>query len=158
MKLGDWLDERRIARSGAALDEPVRAARAATSSARRCSARAAGADRRAAGQLLLAVDDDAWASVAYLQQEVTLGWFIRGLHSAGASAMVVLLGLHLLQVTMWGAYRSRASSTGARPGADGAGAGFALTGYLLPWDQKGYWATQVATSLARRDAARRCLR
>jgi ubiquinol-cytochrome c reductase cytochrome b subunit len=90
----------------------------------------------------------AWASVAYLQQEVTLGWLIRGLHSAGASLMVLLLGMHLLQVTVWGAYRRPREVTwwlGLL--MLGLVLAFALTGYLLPWDQKGYWATQVATSL-----------
>src|SRR5207245_1930581 len=37
----------------------------------------------------------AWAAVAYIQQEVTLGWFIRGLHSAGASMTVALVALHV---------------------------------------------------------------
>ena len=33
---------------------------------------------------------DSWASVAYIQDQVTLGWFVRGLHSYGASAMVMI--------------------------------------------------------------------
>src|SRR5215475_192131 len=37
----------------------------------------------------------AWASVAFIQDQLTLGWFVRGLHSMGASAMVVLTGIHL---------------------------------------------------------------
>src|SRR5262249_49488370 len=45
-----------------------------------------------------------WGAVAYIQQEVTLGWFIRGLHSAGASLTVVLLGLHLVQAIASGSY------------------------------------------------------
>ncbi len=48
---------------------------------------------------------DAWASVAYIQDQVTLGWFIRGLHSQGASAMVLVAGMHLLQVAVYGAYK-----------------------------------------------------
>jgi ubiquinol-cytochrome c reductase cytochrome b subunit len=91
---------------------------------------------------------DAWASVAYVQTQVTLGWFIRGLHSSGASAMVVVVCLHLLQVTLWGAYRKpRELNWWVGLVMMGCLFGFALTGYLLPWDQKGYWATQVATSL-----------
>jgi len=90
----------------------------------------------------------AWASVAYVQREITWGWLVRGLHASGASAMVILCALHLLQVTVWGAYR--------RPREVNWWIGlllmlalfaFALTGYLLPWDQRGYWATQVATGL-----------
>jgi ubiquinol-cytochrome c reductase cytochrome b subunit len=90
----------------------------------------------------------AWAAVAYIQQEVTLGWFIRGLHSAGASMTVTLLGLHLLQSVTSGAY-ARALLRNWLLGLVllVLVLAFALTGYLLPWDQKGYWATQVATSL-----------
>ena len=48
---------------------------------------------------------DAWASVAYIQDQVTLGWFVRGLHHHGASAMVIVAGLHLLQTAVYGAYK-----------------------------------------------------
>src|SRR5262245_55801679 len=85
----------------------------------------------------------AWAAVAYIQQEVTLGWLIRGLHSTGASMMVALLGAHLVQVTLWGAYRApREVNWWLGLVMLGLTLAFALTGYLLPWDQKGYWATQ----------------
>jgi ubiquinol-cytochrome c reductase cytochrome b subunit len=91
---------------------------------------------------------DAWASLAYLQNEVTLGWLIRGLHSSGASAMVILTALHLMQVTVWGAYKwPRELNWWIGLAMMALLFAFALTGYLLPWDQKGYWATQVATSL-----------
>jgi ubiquinol-cytochrome c reductase cytochrome b subunit len=90
----------------------------------------------------------AWAAVAYIQQEVTLGWLVRGLHSTGASMAVALLGAHLLQVIAWGAYRApREVTFWLGLAMLGVTLAFALTGYLLPWDQKGYWATQVATSL-----------
>jgi ubiquinol-cytochrome c reductase cytochrome b subunit len=90
----------------------------------------------------------AWAAVAYIQQEVSYGWLVRGLHSAGASMIVVLLLAHLVQTIWRGAHATE-------PRANwwlglallGIVLTFALTGYLLPWDQKGYWATQVATSL-----------
>jgi ubiquinol-cytochrome c reductase cytochrome b subunit len=91
---------------------------------------------------------DAWASVAYIQNEVTLGWFIRGLHSHGASAMVIVAGVHLLQVAVYGAYK-RPREVNWLIGIVMLGLilAFALTGYLLPWDQKGYWATKVATGI-----------
>ena len=90
----------------------------------------------------------AWAAVAYIQEEVTLGWFIRGLHSVGASMTVALVGLHLVQSVASGAYaRALPRNWLLGLGAAGLVLAFALTGYLLPWDQKGYWATQVATSL-----------
>ncbi|RMG10826.1 MAG: cytochrome bc complex cytochrome b subunit [Deltaproteobacteria bacterium] len=90
----------------------------------------------------------AWGSVYYVQEKVTLGWLVRGLHHWGASAMVVLLGLHLLQVFIWGAYKKPRElnwMTGALLLV--VTLAFSLTGYLLPWDQKGYWATSVVTSI-----------
>lgn len=91
---------------------------------------------------------DAWASTAYLNDQVAYGWFLRGLHHHGSSAMVVVVLLHLLQVVWAGAYRKPREVnwwTGLVMG--GLVLAFALTGYLLPWDQKGYWATQVATGI-----------
>ena len=91
---------------------------------------------------------DAWASTAYLNDQVTAGWFLRGLHHHGSSAMVVVVILHLLQVVWAGAYRAPREVnwwTGLAMG--GLVLAFALTGYLLPWDQKGFWATQVATGI-----------
>ena len=55
----------------------------------------------------------AWASTAFIQDTLTLGWFVRGLHSFGSSAMLVVAGLHLLQVVLFGAYRRRARPTGS---------------------------------------------
>ena len=62
--------------------------------------------------------------------------------------MVVLTGLHMLRVILFGAYKFPREVTWF------TGVflllvvmAFGFTGYLLPWDQKGYWATQVATSI-----------
>lgn len=91
---------------------------------------------------------DAWASTAYLNDQVTYGWFLRGLHHHGSSAMVVVVVLHLLQVVWAGAYRKpREVNWWSGLAMGGLVLAFALTGYLLPWDQKGYWATQVATGI-----------
>ena len=90
----------------------------------------------------------AWASVAFIQDQLALGWFVRGLHSTGASAMVIMTVLHLAQVLIYGAYRApREMNWIVGVSMLGLVLAFALTGYLLPWDQKGYWATQVATSI-----------
>jgi ubiquinol-cytochrome c reductase cytochrome b subunit len=63
--------------------------------------------------------------------------------------MVVLLGLHMLQVVIAGAQLPpREINWWLGLALMGAILGLSLTGYLLPWDQKGYWATQVATSIA----------
>jgi ubiquinol-cytochrome c reductase cytochrome b subunit len=92
---------------------------------------------------------DAWGSVAYIQDEVALGWLVRGLHHHGASAMVVVAGLHLVQTAVWGAYkRPRELNWITGVVLLALLLAFALTGYLLPWDQTGYWATKVATGIA----------
>src|SRR5665811_2028898 len=48
---------------------------------------------------------DAYDSVRYITNTVTLGWLIRGLHHWGASAMVVLAVAHMLRVIVYGAYK-----------------------------------------------------
>jgi ubiquinol-cytochrome c reductase cytochrome b subunit len=90
----------------------------------------------------------AWASVAFIQDQMTLGWFVRGLHSFGSSALIVIAGLHLLQVLLFGAYR-RPRELNWMVGLVmfGVVAVFALSGYLLPWDQKGYWAKLVEATI-----------
>ena len=50
----------------------------------------------------------AWESVNYLQNDVSGGWLLRGLHHYTAQILPVLLALHLMQVVMDGAYRRRA--------------------------------------------------
>jgi len=90
----------------------------------------------------------AWASTAYLNDQVAGGWFLRGLHHHGSSAMVIVTVFHLLQVVWAGAYRKpREVNWWSGLAMAGLVLAFALTGYLLPWDQKGYWATQVATGI-----------
>jgi ubiquinol-cytochrome c reductase cytochrome b subunit len=77
------------------------------------------------------------------------GWLIRGLHHFGSQAMVVLLGVHMLQVVIAGAHLPpREVNWWLGLCLLGCVLVLSLTGYLLPWDQKGYWATQVATNIA----------
>ena len=90
----------------------------------------------------------AWGSVFFISQSMWMGWFIRGIHHFGSQAMVVLLALHLLQVLIAGAYRApREVNWWFGMALLFLTLGFSLTGYLLPWDQKGYWATKVATNI-----------
>jgi quinol-cytochrome oxidoreductase complex cytochrome b subunit/mono/diheme cytochrome c family protein len=94
-------------------------------------------------------DSTAWGSVYFIQYEMDFGWFIRGLHHFGSQTMVVLLGLHMLQVVIAGAHLPpREINWWLGLGLLGIVLGLSLTGYLLPWDQKGYWATQVATNIS----------
>jgi len=91
----------------------------------------------------------AWESVYYIQYVMQFGWLVRGLHHYTAQAMVVLLVLHLMQVIIDGAYKApREVNFWLGLILMQIVLGLSLTGYLLPWDQKGYWATQVATNIA----------
>ena len=90
----------------------------------------------------------AWESVYYIQYEMMGGWLLRGIHHYAAQAMVILLVLHLAQVVIDGAYKApREVNFWIGLLLMQIVLGLALTGYLLPWDQKGYWATNVATNL-----------
>lgn len=93
--------------------------------------------------------DHAYDSVQYITTQVPLGWLIRGLHHWGASLMVILVVLHMLRIIFYGAYKYPREVTWFT----GVGLlliviGFGFTGYLLPWDQKAFWATTVGTRIA----------
>ncbi len=90
----------------------------------------------------------AWESVYYIQHHMQFGWLVRGLHHFSASAMTVLLALHLMQVVIDGAYKApREINFWLGLILMQIVLGLSLTGYLLPWDQKGYYATQVSTEI-----------
>lgn len=89
-----------------------------------------------------------WGSVFNIEQRVVLGSFVRGLHAFGAGAVVIALLLHGVEAGLRRAYRSpHQLSWWLGLVLVPVVAGFALTGYLLPWDQRGYWATQVASGI-----------
>jgi ubiquinol-cytochrome c reductase cytochrome b subunit len=92
--------------------------------------------------------DHAHTTVAYITKEVSAGSFLRSIHAYGSSAVVVVLMLHLIQTFMWGSYKGRRELLWL------VGCillalmlGMAFTGYLLPWDQKAYFATTVGTNI-----------
>jgi ubiquinol-cytochrome c reductase cytochrome b subunit len=92
--------------------------------------------------------DHAYDSVRFIETQVAFGAFVRGLHHWGASGMVVAIGLHMLQVFLYGAYKPPRELMWM------VGVvlfllvmAFAFTGYLLPWDQTAYWATQVGINM-----------
>ena len=90
----------------------------------------------------------AWESVYFIQYQMQGGWLLHGLHHFTAQAMVVLMALHLMQVVIDGAYRApRKVNFWLGLILMQIVLALSLTGYLLPWDQKGYWATRVATNL-----------
>jgi ubiquinol-cytochrome c reductase cytochrome b subunit len=91
---------------------------------------------------------NAWESVYHISNTVKGGWLLRGVHHYMAQMMVVLLPLHLMQVVLCKAYTApREINYWLGLVLMNIVLGLGLTGYLLPWDQKGYWATKVATEL-----------
>jgi menaquinol-cytochrome c reductase cytochrome b subunit len=92
--------------------------------------------------------DHAYESIEYIMNEVTFGWLIRGMHHWGATLMVVVVFLHMLKSFFVGAYkwpRELTWITGALLLLIVLLLGF--SGYLLPWNQKAYWATSVGTAI-----------
>ncbi len=92
---------------------------------------------------------DAWASVAYIQDQSAMGWLVRGVHHHGGGAIVVVAGLHLMQTALAGAYKK------PRELVWWLGIilllvtlAWAVTGYVLRWDQEGYWANRVELGIA----------
>ncbi|HWF08740.1 MAG TPA: cytochrome b N-terminal domain-containing protein [Bryobacteraceae bacterium] len=91
---------------------------------------------------------DAYSSLRYILTEVTAGRLMRGLHHWGASMIIVIVVLHMVQVFLWGAYKK------PREGTWIVGAilllltlAYGLTGYLLPWDNRAYFGTVVTTKI-----------
>lgn len=92
--------------------------------------------------------EQAYDSIQYIMNEVTFGWLIRGIHHWGATLMVIFVFLHMLRTFFYAAYkypREITWITGVFLLLVTLGMGF--TGYLLPWNQRAYWATTVGTSI-----------
>lgn len=96
-----------------------------------------------------ATPGESYRSVKYIVTELTGGRMIRGLHHWGASMMIVTVVLHMIQVFLYGAYKKPREATWS------VGVvlllltfAYGLTGYLLPWDNRAYWGTVVATKIA----------
>jgi quinol-cytochrome oxidoreductase complex cytochrome b subunit len=93
--------------------------------------------------------DTAYQSVLNISTHVQFGWWIRSIHRWSAGGMVLLVFIHTLRVFFTGAYKAPRELnwlTGVLLFLITLGFGF--TGYLLPWDQKAYWATKVGTDIA----------
>jgi len=90
----------------------------------------------------------AYESIRYVTNEVFLGQFVRGMHKWGSSVMVVLVFLHMGRTFFFGAYKYPRELNWV--------IGVVLliltmvmsfTGYLLPFDQRAYWATIVGVNI-----------
>jgi menaquinol-cytochrome c reductase cytochrome b subunit len=90
----------------------------------------------------------AYESIRYITDNVFLGQFVRGMHLWGASVMVVLVFLHMGRTFLWGAYKyPRELNWVIGVVLLILTLVMALTGYLLPFDQRAYWATIVAVNI-----------
>jgi quinol-cytochrome oxidoreductase complex cytochrome b subunit len=93
--------------------------------------------------------DAAYQSILYIMNQVPFGWLIRSIHSWSANLMVATCVLHMARVFFQGAYKKPRELTWL------VGVvlflvtfGFGFTGYLLPWDQRAFWATTIGTEIA----------
>jgi quinol-cytochrome oxidoreductase complex cytochrome b subunit len=91
----------------------------------------------------------AYTSVQLITSDVSFGWLIRSIHHWAANLMILFVALHLGRVFIQAAFKHPRELTWV------FGAfllmvtlGFGFTGYLLPWDQRAYWATVVGTEIA----------
>ncbi|MCE3043612.1 cytochrome b N-terminal domain-containing protein [Legionella sp. 16cNR16C] len=92
--------------------------------------------------------DGAFDSVEYIMRDVNYGWFLRYMHSTGASAFFIVIYLHMFRSVLYGSYQKPRELIWL--------IGMvifllllaeAFFGYLLPWGQMSYWGAQVITSL-----------
>jgi hypothetical protein len=91
----------------------------------------------------------AYASIQFIENEVRFGSAIRAIHSWSANGMIVICVAHMLRVFIMGAYKKPRELNWV------SGVllliltlAFGFTGYLLPWDQRAFWATTVGTQIA----------
>jgi ubiquinol-cytochrome c reductase cytochrome b subunit len=94
--------------------------------------------------------EHAYDSVRFIMDRLPFGSLVRGLHFFGASFIVVAAVIHMLRVVLFASYKKPREVTWI------TGVvlmlvilAFSLSGYLLPWDQKAYWATTVTINIAR---------
>ncbi len=93
--------------------------------------------------------ETAYDSVKFVTSVVDFGWLIRSVHHWGANLMIICLVLHVVRIFIQGAYKYPRELTWiAGVGLLAATIGFGFTGYLLPWDQRAFWATTVGTEIA----------
>lgn len=92
--------------------------------------------------------EKAYESVQFLMAEVQFGWLIRSIHAWAANLMIFTLFIHLFSVWLLKAYRPPREITWlSGMGLLGLAMGFGFTGYLLPWNELAFFATQVGTEI-----------
>jgi hypothetical protein len=93
--------------------------------------------------------EEAYASIQFIETQVQFGAGIRAIHHWAANGMVLMVVAHLLRVFITGAFKPpRELNWISGVFLFVLTLLFGLTGYLLPWDQRAFWATTVATEIA----------
>ena len=93
--------------------------------------------------------EQAYASILHIENEVLFGASIRGIHHWAANGMIIMCVAHMLRVFIMGAFKPpRELNWMSGVILLIVTLGFGFTGYLLPWDQRAYWATTVGTEIA----------
>ena len=92
--------------------------------------------------------DHAWESLRHLEEHNQPAVLVRGIHVWGTTFLILVATLHILRVVIAGAYK-RPRELNWMVGVVGflLILIFGFTGSLLPWDQKGYWATRVGMEM-----------
>ena len=92
--------------------------------------------------------EHAYTSIQFIETQVNFGSSIRMIHHWSANGMILMCTAHMIRVFIMGAYKKPREFNWV------SGVllmlltlGFGLTGYLLPWDQRAFWATTVATEI-----------
>ena len=91
---------------------------------------------------------EAYASITHLTNDVFLGEFVRGMHKWGATVMIILIFMHMARTFFFGAYKyPRELNWVIGVVLIILTLVMGLTGYLLPFDQRSFWATEVANNI-----------
>jgi hypothetical protein len=92
--------------------------------------------------------EQAYSSIQFIETQVNFGSAVRMIHHWSANGMILMCTAHMIRVFIMGAYKKPREFNWV------SGVllllltlGFGLTGYLLPWDQRAFWATTVATEI-----------
>jgi ubiquinol-cytochrome c reductase cytochrome b subunit/menaquinol-cytochrome c reductase cytochrome b subunit len=92
--------------------------------------------------------EEAYASIQHINNEVFLGQFVHGMHKWGSSVMVILIFLHMGRTFFFGAYKyPRELNWIIGVVLLILTMAMSFTGYLLPFDQRSFWATVVGVNI-----------